>query len=113
MKMSEEQLTNAIKKLTNVIKPNGVLGVTFRLKPLGIRDDEYYMNITYIVPDDSEYLRSHNKFTAMRNSNDKGLIRIRWNNEIKTAIKNYFNTDVIINSSGISSESYYNRQKEI
>jgi hypothetical protein len=105
MKMSEEQLTNAIKKLTNVIKPNGVLGITFRLEPLGIRNDEYYMNITYIVPDDSEYLRSHN----MRNSDD---IRIRWNYEIKTAIKNYFNTDVIINSSNISSESYYNRQNE-
>ena len=109
--MSEEKLTKLIKKMTNVIKPNGVLGITFRLEPLGIRDDEYYMNITYIVPDDSEYLRPHNKFTAMRNS--EGLIRIRWNNEITTAIKNYFNTDVIINSSNISSESYYNRQKEI
>lgn len=101
--MSEEQLTNAIKKLTNVIKPNGVLGITFRLEPLGIRNDEYYMNITYIVPDDSE-------LKSLRLDSDD--IRIRWNYEIKTAIKNYFNTDVIINSSGISSESYYNRQKE-
>ena len=103
--MSEEQLTKLIKKMTNLIKPNGVLGITFRLEPLGIRNDEYYMNITYIVPDDSEYLRSHN----MRNSGD---IRIKWNYEIKNSIKNYFNTDVIINSSGISSESYHNRQKE-
>jgi hypothetical protein len=105
MKKSEEQLTKLIKKMTNLIKPNGVLGITFRLEPLGIRNDEYYMNITYIVPDDSEYLRSHN----MRNSDD---IRIKWNYEIKNSIKNYFNTDVIINSSGISSESYHNRQKE-
>jgi hypothetical protein len=103
MKMSEEQLTNAIKKLTNVIKPNGVLGITFRLEPLGIRNDEYYMNITYIVPDDSE-------LTSLRLDSDD--IRIRWNYEIKTAIKNYFNTDVIINSSGISSESYYNKQRK-
>lgn len=101
--MSEEQLTNAIKKLTNVIKPNGVLGITFRLEPLGIRNDEYYMNITYIVPDDSE-------LTSLRLDSDD--IRIRWNYEIKTAIKNYFNTDVIINSSGISSESYYNKQRK-
>jgi hypothetical protein len=100
MKMSEEQLTNAIKKLTNVIKPNGVLGITFRL---GTFNDEYYMTITYIVPDDS-------KLKSLRLDSDD--IRIRWNYEIKTAIKNYFNTDVIINSSGISSESYYNRQKE-
>jgi hypothetical protein len=105
MKLSEEKLTKLIKKMISVIKPNGVLGITFRLEPLGIRDDEYYMNITYIVPDDSEYLRSNN----MRNSDD---IRIKWNYEIKNSIKNYFDTDVIINSSGISSESYYNRQKE-
>jgi hypothetical protein len=106
MKMSEEQLTNAIKKLTNVIKPNGVLGITFRLEPLGIRNDEYYMNITYIVPDDSPLLKMGK---SPRSFND---IRIKWNYEIKNSIKNYFNTDVIINSSGISSESYHNRQKE-
>ncbi len=106
MKMSEEQLTNAIKKLTNVIKPNGVLGITFRLEPLGIRNDEYYMNITYIVPDDSPLLKMGK---SPRSFND---IRMGWNYEIKNSIKNYFNTDVIINSSGISSESYHNRQKE-
>lgn len=104
--MSEEQLTNAIKKLTNVIKPNGVLGITFRLEPLGIRNDEYYMNITYIVPDDSPLLKMGK---SPRSFND---IRMGWNYEIKNSIKNYFNTDVIINSSGISSESYHNRQKE-
>jgi hypothetical protein len=106
MKMSEEQLTNAIKKLTNVIKPNGVLGITFRLEPLGIRNDEYYMNITYIVPDDSPLLKMGK---SPRSFND---IRMEWNYGIKNSIKNYFNTDVIINSSSISSESYYNRQKE-
>ena len=104
--MSEEQLTNAIKKLTNVIKPNGVLGITFRLEPLGIRNDEYYMNITYIVPDDSPLLKMGK---SPRSFND---IRMEWNYGIKNSIKNYFNTDVIINSSSISSESYYNRQNE-
>ena len=103
--MSKEQLTNAIKKLTNVIKPNGVLGVTFRLQPLGIRDDEYYMNITYIVPDDSKFL-TLNPFSVDKDS------RYYWNHQIKKTIKNYIGVDVIINSSSISSESYYNRQKE-
>jgi hypothetical protein len=106
MKMSEEQLTKLIKKMTNLIKPNGVLGITFRLEPLGIRNDEYYMNITYIVPDDSPLLKMGK---SPRSFND---IRMEWNYGIKNSIKNYFNTDVIINSSGISSESYYNRQKE-
>jgi short-subunit dehydrogenase involved in D-alanine esterification of teichoic acids len=63
------------------------------------------MNITYIVPDDSEYLRSSN----MRDSDNT---RIKWNSEIKNSIKNYFNIDVIINSTGIQSESYYIKQKE-
>ena len=98
MKMSEDKLTKLIKKMINVIKPNGVLDIEFRLVPLGIRDDEFYMETTYIVPDDSPLL---NMGKSPRSFND---IRMGWNNEIKTAIKNYFNTDVIINSSGISSE---------
>jgi hypothetical protein len=106
MKMSEDKLTKLIKKMINVIKPNGVLDIEFRLVPLGIRDDEFYMEITYIVPDDSPLLNMGN---APRTFND---IRMGWNNEIKKSIKNYFNTDIIINSSGVSSESYHNKQKE-
>jgi|688.fasta_scaffold221993_2 hypothetical protein len=106
MKMSEDKLTKLIKKMINVIKPNGVLDIEFRLVPLGIRDDEFYMEITYIVPDDSPLL---NMGKSPRSFND---IRMGWNNEIKKSIKNYFNTDIIINSSGVSSESYHNKQKE-
>jgi len=35
-----------------------------------------------------------------------------WNNELKKSIKNYFNTNVIISSTSVSSESYHNKQKE-
>ena len=94
--MSEEKLTKLIKKMTNVIKPNGVLDIEFRLVPLG--DDEFYMEIKYIVPDGSEFLRSND----MRTSDD---YRDKWNREIKNTIKNYFDVKVIINSSGIRSES--------
>ena len=104
MKISEDKLTKLIKKMINVIKPNGVSDISFRLEPLTIRDDEYYIHLTYIVPDDSEYLRSSN----MRRSD---LIRREWNEQIKNTIKEYFDTDVIINSTGISSESYYNSIK--
>lgn len=100
MKMSEEQLTNAIKKLTSVIKPKGVTDIKFRLTPMGIRDNEFYMDIKYIVPDDSIYL-------STSTIDD----RLKWNNEIRYSIKSYFNTDVLINSTGISSESYYNKYK--
>jgi hypothetical protein len=106
MKMSEDKLTKLIKKMINVIKPNGVLDIEFRLVPLGIRDDEFYMETTYIVPDDSPLL---NMGKSPRSFND---IRMGWNNELKKSIKNYFNTNVIISSTSVSSESYHNKQKE-
>jgi hypothetical protein len=101
MNMSQEELTNAIKKLITVIKPVGVSDITFSLEEMGIRDKEYYMFVRYIVPDDSDYLK--------RGDID---LRVEWNNEMKKAIKNYFNADVIINSTSISSESYHNKQKQ-
>ena len=106
MKLSEEKLTKLIKKMINVIKPNGVLGIEFRLVPLGIRDDEFYMETTYIVPDDSPLL---NMGKSPRSFND---IRMGWNNELKKSIKNYFNTNVIISSTSVSSESYHYKEKE-
>ena len=104
MKLSEEKLTKLIKKMINVIKPNGVSDISFRLEPLTIRDDEYYIHLTYIVPDDSEYLTpSH-----MRSMID---IQTNWNYEIKKSINDYFNTVVFVGSTNIASESYYNSQK--
>ena len=102
--MKIDKAKQLINKMIEVIKPNGVSNIRFNLQPL--EDNEFYMNITYIVPDDSEFLRSYN----MRNSDD---IRIRWNNEIKNSIKNYFDIRVIINSTSISSQSYYNEQRGI
>ncbi len=105
MEISEKRLFNLIDKMINITKPKGVLEIDYNLTPLGFTDNEYYMNITYIVPDDSEYLRS----SDMR---DSDITRISWNREIKNTIKNYFDANVIINSSGIQSETYYNKQKE-
>jgi hypothetical protein len=103
MNLNLEQLEKLIKKLTNVIKPKGVSDIEFELKL--IDGNKYYMGISYILPDDSEFLRSNN----MRNSD---MIRREWNNEMKKTIKNYFDVDVIITRSGISAESYYNRLKD-
>ena len=104
MKMSEDKLTKLIKKMINVIKPNGVSDISFRLEPIANRD-EYYIILTYIVPDDSEYLApSHMR--SMHN------IKYNWNYEIKKSIKDYFNTFVIVGLSNIASESYYNSIKK-
>jgi hypothetical protein len=106
MKMSQEQIESAINKMISIIKPNDVLSVDIEVHPIGLDEVkyEYYLNITYIVPDDSEFLRSSN----MRYSDYN---KMGWNKEILDNLKNYLGIDVIINSSGVSSESYHDRIK--
>lgn len=102
--MNQDKLEKLITKMLSVIKPKGVINIEYKLSPLDF--GRYYMDITYVVPDDNEYLRSAN----MRGSD---FIRIKWNEQIKNTISRYFDVDVIINSTGIQSESYNKRQKEI
>jgi hypothetical protein len=106
MKMSQEQIERAINKMISVIKPTDVLSVDIEVHPLGLDKVkyEYYLGITYIVPDDSEFLRSSNMEYSDYN-------RMKWNKEILDNLKNYLGIDVIINSSGVKSESYHNRMK--
>lgn len=86
-----------IGKMMNIIKPNGVSDMGFVLEPLD--DNEYYMSVTYVVPDGSEFLRRDNM-------NKTDVYRDQWNREIKNTIKGYFGVNVIISSSNITSESY-------
>ena len=96
--MNPKQLKMMIGKMMNIIKPNGVSNMNFHLTP--INKNEYYLGVTYIVPDGSEFLGDFKKTDYYRSG---------WNREIKNTIKNYFDIDVIINSSGVQSESYFNR----
>ena len=102
MKMSQENLENAIRKMLSVIKPTEVSFVDFDLTP--IDKDEYYMSISYIVPDDSPILKVK---TSPRVYDD---LRMKWNEEMKKNLKNFFNAKVIITSTGLSSESWYKQQ---
>jgi len=103
MKMNQQQLEKMIDKMMNVIKPNGVSNIEFNLEP--IDDNEYYMNVTYIVPVDSELLKV-NPFEIGEPS------RYYWNKELRKSIKNYFGVDVLINNSSIVSKSYIERLKD-
>jgi hypothetical protein len=103
--MNQKQLEKMIGKMMNIIKPNGVSNINFFLRPLETYKDEYYLSVTYVVPDGSEFLKRDN-------TNKTDVYRDQWNREIKNTIKNYFNVDVIINSSSITSESYHNRLKD-
>lgn len=106
--MSQEQVERAINKMINIIKPNDVSSIDIEVHNLGLGDKvkyEYYLNIMYVVPDDSEFLRSSN----MRYSDYN---KMKWNKEILDNIKNYLGIEIIINSSGVSSESYHQKMKD-
>jgi hypothetical protein len=105
MKMSQEQIERAINKMINVIKLNDVLSVDIKVYhlALGVKYD-YYLNITYVVPDDSEFLRSSN----MRYSDYN---KMTWNKEILDNLRNYLGIDTLINSSVVVSESNYQKMK--
>jgi hypothetical protein len=86
-----------------------VLSVDIEVRDLGLGDEvkyEYYLNIMYVVPEDSEFLRSSN----MRYSDH---VKMKWNKQILDNLKNYLGLDVIINSSGVRSESYHQKMKDI
>ncbi len=97
------KLKKLISKLFQVTKPQGVTDIKFNLDPFGKEPtDTYYMGITYIVPDDSPFLK--------KNTVED---RMSWNEEIRKTIKGYFNTKIIINSTGICQQSYYNNNKHL
>ena len=100
--MSYKQKEMAINKMINIIRPNGVLDIEFEMSSAG--NNEYYFGITYVVPDDSIFLRS----SDMRYSDS---IKREWNAEISKNIRNYLGVVVKIINSGIRSESYHQKMK--
>ena len=102
--MLQKNLEKMITKMVSVIKPNGVSHIEFEIDP--IDKNEYYMSVKYVVPNDSPYLKMD---TSPRTLNH---IRGEWNSSLSKSIKNFFDTEVIINSSGISSESFYKQHNQ-
>ena len=89
--------------MLNIIKPPGVIDIDFKLDEVSVNDSNYYyMDISYIVPDKSEYLNGFK---------DSTRIRMDWNNEIRKTISDYFGVRVMINATGIVSEPYYKIMK--
>ena len=103
--MNQRQLEKMIDKMMNIIKPNGVSNMEYNLDALDIHGNEYYMSVTYIVPDDSKLLENGKALGF------SDFYRQQWNRELHNTIKNYFDVAVIINMSAIMSESHYKRLK--
>jgi hypothetical protein len=101
MNERQENLKKTISKMVNVTKPKGVSLIDFELIP--IQENKYGSLITYVVPDDSMYLKMKTNPRIFES------VRQEWNQSIKKSINNYFDVEVIINESEISSESWYNQ----
>ena len=86
--------TKLIRRYLNISKPNGVLDIEFEIIPTG-DESEYFMYITYIVPDGSEYLRL-----------EKTQVRYTWNSYIQKDINNFFGLKVMITQTGIRNEKF-------
>jgi len=104
MKMSKEKTVQSVNKLVNALKPDGVVYIESEIDPVDIHGEEYYIHITYVVPNNSKFLNRNN----IRNTD---YYRDVWNRDLTQYLKNYLNLNVILSSSSINSESYYNRLK--
>jgi hypothetical protein len=89
-----ERDTKLIKRYLDISKPSGVNDIKFKLRPTGDKD-EYYMSITYILPDGSEYLNL-----------SKEHIRYEWNTQIVKDVRNYFGLLLIISNTSIRNEKF-------
>jgi hypothetical protein len=105
MKMSKEKTVQSVNKLVNALKPDGVIHIESEIDPVDIHGDEYYIRITYVVPNDSKFLNRDN----IRNTD---FYRNVWNRDLTQYLKNYLGVNVILSSSSINSESYHNRLKQ-
>ena len=83
-----------IRRYLNISKPSGVSDIKFGLTPTG-DESEYYMYITYVVPDGSEYLKLSNE-----------RIRYEWNSHIQKDIYNFFGLKVMITQTSIRNERF-------
>jgi hypothetical protein len=97
-----ERDNKLIRRYLNISKPLGVSDIDFDLEPTGDKG-EYYMDITYIVPADSEYLQQDLPINPRQ---DWVNYRYNWNYHISKDINNFFGLKVIINNSGTRSEKF-------
>jgi hypothetical protein len=102
-----KKIEKFIDRLIEIIKPNGVIDIEYKIDPKPIGENQYYMEVTYIVPDDSDMLKNNIKQSFINDSR-----RQKWNSEISKAIKSYFGIRIILNTSGIRSKSFNDKLKK-
>lgn len=102
--MDADNLHKLVGRLLKIIKPSEVAEIEFELDPIG-GNSEYYLKLTYVVPNDSKYFNR-------KNQNDLYNDVREWNRQIVKSIMNYFDIKVYISSSGVRSEEFHNKMKK-
>lgn len=90
----ETKISNVIKKIINLHKPEGVNDIEFDLEQ--IDKDEYYLELIFVVPSDSDELKIKHGASNKR----------RWVDGIKGAIENYLGVKIIVSSVGVKSSGF-------
>lgn len=92
----KERIKTAIKKIVQIQKPNGVIGVEVSVDP--ISNEEYYVDLIFLVPEDSELLkRPRNHRDAFYR--DDRLFTLK--HDIAKYIQDYLSIKAYINSYGV------------
>ena len=99
-KSSDNKFSEIIPKFIDSMLPDGIINIDYKLER--IDDNEYYMDVTFIVPDDSELLSTSNR-------RESDFIRLKMKEELKKNILSFFGKRMIINQVGIISQSFYER----
>ena len=85
-KDKSDKINRLIGKLISIIRPKGVLDISYDLEVSGDSDSpNYYLTLKYVVPDDSDALKIKNT----------DWYRLVWNTEIQNMIKDYIGIKVI------------------
>jgi hypothetical protein len=100
--LNDKTFVKILPKFIKNLLPEGVIDIEYDIEKLS--DDEYYMGVTLIVPDDSPLLLRKNEFLMMKERNEL-------REELKRNILGFFGKRMIINSTGIRAESFHNQSK--
>lgn len=100
MNWKQKDLENALTKLFNTIKPDDVINVNFTLTLSEVHTDTFRMNITYIVPSDSQYLQM--------NTSEFIRLKIKWREMLQTQFKLFLGAKVIVEYISIKSNDFKN-----
>ena len=95
-KDNKDKIASLIQKIVKFQKPSGVLDIDVSVDP--ISDKEYYVSLTFLVPEDSDLLKRPRNFRDNFYRDDKliGMKEI-----IRKSIEDYLSIKVYINQYGI------------